>query len=135
MTYHQLMLENQTLFTKKIYEQLHDLSSGQPKVLEYLLDHEGCMQKEIAHSCLIEPASVTSLLNKMEKDHLVTRQIQDGNRRNLHVFLTKKGKEKAIRVKEVFTKMEDKTLEVLSPEELDQLLTLLGKVNKNLWNM
>ena len=51
MTYHQLMLENQQLLARKLLERVAEegLSSGQPKVLEFLLEHDGCMQKEIAH--------------------------------------------------------------------------------------
>ena len=45
MTYHQLMLENQQLLARKLLERVAEegLSSGQPKVLEFLLEHDGCM--------------------------------------------------------------------------------------------
>lgn len=35
---------------------------GQPKVLDYLKDHDGSSQKEIARACHIEPGSLTSIL-------------------------------------------------------------------------
>ena len=90
MTYHQLMLENQQLLARKLLERVAEegLSSGQPKVLEFLLEHDGCMQKEIAHACSVEAASVTSLLNKMERDGLVQRKIPQDNRRVSQVWLT-----------------------------------------------
>ena len=35
---------------------------GQPKVLDYLKDHDGSSRKEIARACHIEPGSLTSIL-------------------------------------------------------------------------
>lgn len=51
------------------------LSPGQPKILHYLLTHDGCMQRELADSCDIEPATVSRLLDKMEEDGLVRREV------------------------------------------------------------
>lgn len=134
MSYHRLMLENQMIYTKLFFDRMltPDLSHGQPKVLEYLLDHEGCMQKDIAVACMIEPPSVTSLLSKMEKDQLITRESIDGNRRSLHIYLTKTGKQKAIQVKEAFQKMDEAVLSALDDEEKKHLLDLLSKINRQL---
>lgn len=134
MNYHRLMLENQTLFSKMVFAKLtpYQLSIGQPKVLEYLSEEDGCVQKDIAKRCAIEPASVTSLLNKMEKDGLIIRKTLHNNRRNLYVYLTDLGKEKAEHVKEVFSQVECYALDGLSEEEKELLLELLHKVNTNL---
>ena len=42
MSYHKLMMENHTLFSKMVFERLsgQELSAGQPKVLEYLIEHD-----------------------------------------------------------------------------------------------
>ena len=42
MSYHKLMMENHTMFSRKVFERLSDrcLSVGQPKVLEYLYFNE-----------------------------------------------------------------------------------------------
>lgn len=137
MNYHLLMLENHTIFTKKFFERIKDLqlSFGQPKILEYLLNNEGCMQKDIALACFIEPASVTSVLTKMEKDGLIVKKNLNGNRRSYYVYLTDIGKKKAKEIQHHFKKMEEEVLKDLSKEEISELYTLLGKVNKNLWNM
>ncbi|WP_246213197.1 MarR family winged helix-turn-helix transcriptional regulator [Aminipila butyrica] len=134
MTYHNLMFENQTLFSKMVFSYLmpHALSIGQPKVLEYLSEHDGCMQKDIAQCCMIEPASVTSLLTKMEKDGLVIRKELHNNRRNLYVYLTDLGREKAKYVNEVFSQVESHALDGLSEEEKRFLLELLAKINGNM---
>ena len=117
MTYHQLMLENQQLLARKLLERVAEegLSSGQPKVLEFLLEHDGCMQKEIAHACSVEAASVTSLLNKMERDGLVQRKIPQDNRRVSQVWLTEAGRQKAQMVRDTFTKLEENCSRALLP--------------------
>ena len=119
MTYHQLMLENQQLLARKLLERVAEegLSSGQPKVLEFLLEHDGCMQKEIAHACSVEAASVTSLLNKMERDGLVQRKIPQDNRRVSQVWLTEAGRQKAQMVRDTFTKLEEKLFQGFTSRE------------------
>ncbi|MGC6175876.1 MarR family winged helix-turn-helix transcriptional regulator [Lacrimispora sp. 38-1] len=132
--YHKLMLENHTMFTKKVYEQLADreLSSGQPKILEYLYEHDGSVQKEIAQACGIEPATVTSLLSRMEKNGIIERKMQNDNRRFLYVYLTEKGKEEAGYVKKAFDILEAIALKDFTNKEKEQFLKYLERVNKNL---
>ena len=134
MTYHHLVMENYTIFTKKVFECLADrkLSSGQPKVLEYLFAHDGAVQKEIAEACLIEPATVTSLLSRMEKQGLVTRQINKDNRRFWNVYLTEQGKKDAEYVNETFKEKEAEALKGFSKEETNILLKYLGRIHENL---
>lgn len=40
MSYHKLMMENNTMYTKKVFDNVADrkLSKGQPKILEYLYE-------------------------------------------------------------------------------------------------
>lgn len=134
MTYHQLMLENQTLFTKQVFRSLADchLSSGQPRVLEYLMNHEGAMQKEIAHACMIEPPSVTSVLSRMERDGLIVRSAKAEDRRSQDVTLTQRGRELAALTAETFRQEESVALRGLSREERETLVGLLKRVNRNL---
>ena len=94
MSYHKLMMENHTFFSRMVFERLSGtgLSTGQPKILEYLFSHDGAIQKDIAEACAVEPATATSLLSRMEKNGLVERKSKDGDRRYTCVFLTEKGR-------------------------------------------
>ena len=49
-SFHYLSMINHMTVQKKLMEQLKDtgLTLGQPKVLDYLKDHDGVSQKEIA---------------------------------------------------------------------------------------
>lgn len=134
MNYHILMLENQTIYSKLAFAQLskYNLSMGQPKVLEYLLSNNGCIQKQIAENCQIESASATVLLSKMEKDGLIERKSLNNNRRCLHVYLTDIGRERALYTKQILNNLDQYALDGLSEDEKKTLLELLDKVNKNL---
>ena len=95
---------------------IQSLQPVSPQVLEFLDGREGCQQKDIAQACLIEPATVTSLLLHMEQAYLIERRVENGNRRSLFVYLTDKGRRMAARSKEgvqrvinrAFTGLEDR---------------------------
>lgn len=82
------------------------LTSGQPKVLEFLREQEGVDQKTIAKNCEIESATVGSILDRMEKSGLIRRQRIDGNRRSLYVFLTDEGRNAAESTEVLFSAAE-----------------------------
>ena len=101
-TFHYMFMAEQAMVQKHILRTLKDtgLTMGQPKVLEYLMEHDGAEQKEIAVGCHVEAPSLTSILNRMERDGLIERRMLHGNRRSYHIFVTAKGKEKQQRVAE-----------------------------------
>ena len=70
LSFHYLSMAVHSMIQKNFMEQVKPsgLTSGQPKVLDYLRDHNGANQKEIAAACHIEPGSLTSVLNRMEEN-------------------------------------------------------------------
>ena len=73
-TFHYMLMAEQAMVQKHILRTLRDtgLTMGQPKVLEYLMEHDGAEQKEIAMGCHVEAPSLTSILNRMERDGLIS---------------------------------------------------------------
>lgn len=134
MSYHKLMMENNTMYTKKVFDNVADrkLSKGQPKILEYLYENDGAVQKDIAKFCFIEQATVTSILTRMEKNELIIRKVDPDNRRFQFVYLTEKGKVEAKFVIESFAKLENNALKDFTDEEKMQFVNFLNRVNKNL---
>ena len=133
-TLHYLIMANQMLVQKALLEQLKDigLTIGQPKILDYLKDHDGSNQKEIAKACFLEAGSLTTILNKMEEKGLIERRILNGNRRSFHIFMTEEGKKKQQLVSQAFAKIEEKALSGVSAEEFQQFLAVYGKIYANL---
>lgn len=130
MEFHYMLMACHSLYYRKLMEELADteLSSGQPKVLDYLNACDGASQKEIAAHCYIEPASLTSVLNGMEAKELIERRRMNGDRRSYHIFLTKKGREQQIRVAKAFAKVEEDTFLHMPEERVEQLMELFTEV-------
>ena len=133
-SFHYLSMINHMTIQKKLMEQLKDtgLTLGQPKVLDYLKDHDGVSQKEIAAGCLIEAGSLTSILNRMEEKNLIERKMLNGNRRTFHIFMTEEGKKKQQLVSEAFSEIERKAVEGISKEEMEGFLSVYQKIYANL---
>ena len=133
-TLHYLIMANQMLVQKALLERLRDtgLTIGQPKILDYLKDHDGSSQKDIAKACFLEAGSLTTILNKMEEKGLIERRILNGNRRSFHIFLTDEGREKMQLVDNSFLEIEKKALSDVSDEELETFMAVYKKIYKNL---
>lgn len=136
-TLHYLIMANQMLVQKGLMEQLKDtgLTIGQPKILDYLKEHDGSNQKEIAKACFLEAGSLTTILNKMEEKGLVERRILNGNRRSFHIFLTEEGKEKQKLVDRAFSEMEKKALTDISEKDFAQFMSVYRHIYYNLSGM
>ena len=133
-SFHYLSMANHMMIQKKLMEQLKDtgLTLGQPKVLDYLKDHDGASQKEIAAGCLIEAGSLTSILNRMEEKGLIERKMLNGNRRTFHIFMTKSGKKNQKLIEETFEKIEETALHNISEEEQKVFMEIFHKIYRNL---
>lgn len=131
---HYLMMANQMLMQKALLEKLKDtgLTIGQPKILDYLKEHDGSNQKEIAKACFLEAGSLTTILNRMEEKGLIERRILNGNRRSFHIFMTEAGKEKQQLVDQSFSEIERNVLSGISEEEFELFMSVYQKIHKNL---
>ncbi|WKY44236.1 MarR family transcriptional regulator [Eubacteriaceae bacterium ES2] len=131
-SFHYLLMINQALFKKMVLSQLSGLTSGQPKILEYLSEHDGSIQKDIARGCQIEPATLTTLLKSMEDQNLIERRMINQNRRSNFVFLTKLGREKSEQVETIFNQAENEAFEGISAADKEQFLNTFQKICNNL---
>lgn len=110
----------------------HELSAGQPRMLNYIFQNNGCIQREIAKGCNLEPASVTSVLNSMEKAGLIIRTPVKGDKRALEVRLTDKGVEKKKIADEIFIEIEGECFKGFSDEEREGAKDILTRIHKNI---
>lgn len=133
---HYLIMANQMLVQKTLLDKLKDtgLTIGQPKILDYLKEHNGSSQKEIARACFLEAGSLTAILNRMEEKGLIERQMLNRNRRSFHIFMTDEGKEKQQLIDQVFSEIEKKALLGISEEEFQTFMSVYQKIYKNLEN-
>ena len=66
---------------------------GQNRVLHIIADNNGLNQKELAELLDIRSASMSELLNKLERSNLITREKDEMDKRVTHVFLSADGRE------------------------------------------
>ena len=134
LSFHYLSMAVHSMIQKNFMEQVKPsgLTSGQPKVLDYLRDHNGA--KEIAAACHIEPGSLTSVLNRMEENGLIERRMLDGNRRTFYIFMTEKGTQLKDIVEKNFVSIEKKAFRNISSEEQAAFMETFSKIYENLMN-
>ena len=133
-SFHYLLMAAQGLFQRAVMAELSraGLTAGQPKVLDYLGQHDGSIQKRIAAGCQIDPATLTGLLGRMEEKGLVERRAEGGDRRALHVYLTDFGWEKQREVLRVLEACDREMLSGLDEAEGAALLRGLRHVCEHL---
>ena len=111
-----------------------DLSEGHPKVLAYLYRHEGCLQKDLAGKCGVEPATMTVLLQNMVSKGLILKDAVhvSGGKRAFGIYLTDLGREKAIKSFEIIDELEKISYKGFTEEEKNTLVELLQRISDNL---
>lgn len=109
-----------------------EIPLGAPPLLLWLNKHDGCRHKDLASSCYLEPATVTSALLTMEKEGLISRQADETDRRSVRIWLTDKGRDALRRINKVHQELEKICLAEFSDEEKIQLRTLLTRVSQNM---
>lgn len=130
MTFHYLLMAGHAIYLKQLMGELNHtgLTSGQPKVLDYLMEHDGANQTVIANACHIEAATLTSVLNGMEAKSLIERRRSDGNRRSFYVYLTDRGKEMGGKVTEAFGRLEAHTFQDIPPEKVRDFMEMFQEL-------
>ena len=120
---HYLLMADHAMLQKLVMSRIKPLglTTGQPKVLDFLQDHDGAMQKDIAKGCHIEPSSLSTILGGMERAGLLERSTRDENRR-----------EQCRRLNAIFAAAEEEALRGFSPQEMQQVQTLLERIYRNL---
>lgn len=109
-----------------------DLSHEQAFVLGYLVQNPGAIQRDIAAVSRTSAASVSSLLQGLERRGLIERRTQSGDERRKRVFATPAGTELIAGFDVAMAEADETILAPLTPEERATLLTLLTKVTAEL---
>lgn len=125
------LMYTQNVIADKFNEILkpHDLSSEQYNVLRILRGQKGCP----ANMCLIQErmiaknSNTTRLIDKLLLKELVTREVCPENRRKIEVQITQKGLDLLSELDPRVLEHEKEFSNNLSPEEIEQLNSLLEK--------
>ncbi len=106
----------------------HGVSTAQIGVLRQLANEPGLSGAELARRLLITPQGVQLALNALEKRGLVERKQDPEHGRIRQVFLTDEGRAVAGAVVSDAIAAHERVFGVLSPDEQQQLRTLLARI-------
>ena len=113
----------------RIHMEKIGLHRGQGFALVHLWHHDGIPQSELSRAMHISPASVTNMLQRMERDGLIARERDREDQRVVRVFLTDKAKAMRKDTRTVFHEMEAELSSIYSDKERATLHRLLMKLH------
>jgi len=96
-------------------------------VLNYLQAHEGAIQQQIGSAMGIDPSTMVSLVDQLERGGLAKRRPHPEDRRAREVLVTPRGRRALKQARQLAMEVEDDVLQGLSPVERRQLVGLLRK--------
>ena len=108
------------------------LHRGQGFALVQLWHHDGVPQGDLARGMHIRPASVTNMIQRMERDGWIRRERDTNDQRVVRVYLTDKAKALRAEARTVFREMEDDLSSIYTEGEQATLKRLLLKLHDRL---
>ena len=134
-----LGLLNKTFSThRKLFLQkskAHGLYIGQPQLLEYVRQHSGCTQTEIAENLNVSSASIAFSTKRLQNNGYLMKQVDHLNMRCNKLYVTHEGEEVMDGFQVDFDNMNLELFEGFSVPELEQLASFAERVNNNMEKM
>ena len=119
-----------------LQEQIKDcgITMAQWYALVELWGGDGITQKELAARIVLAPATVTRTLDRMERDGLVRRERSEEDRRQVHVFLTKRAMDLLEILPPRVMAVGQASVQGIDDDDLETLRGLLRKIMDNISN-
>jgi DNA-binding MarR family transcriptional regulator len=108
------------------------LYRGQPRLLGALYQDEGPTHGELAEHLRVTPATITKMIQRMEKAGFVERRADPADQRVSRVYLTGAGHAVRAAMDEALETLEEESLAGLTEVERGQLYQFLLSVRDNL---
>ena len=108
-----------------------DMTSDQWILLKSISEEEGINQKALAKKCYKEPASVTRILDILERKGWVERRSVLGDRRSYELHATESGKALVEKVLPMAVELRTQGVAGLTEEEVEQFIRALKLIYTN----
>lgn len=111
-----------------------DLNAQQGQMMGYIFENQdkGVIQKDLADHFNRKGATITSMLQGLEKKGYIKRVIPKDNERQKKIYLLEKGSSLVEEFNEIFMEVEQSITQGLSEEEREIFMKLLLKVKATL---
>ncbi len=110
------------------------IHAGQDVLLYYLSMKDGQTVSQLVAEINVQHATISNMIDRMAANKLVSKVKDKHDMRVSRIFLTEKGKEALVHVKQVWETLEIQSLKGLSDEEKEILKKLLRRVFFNFDN-
>lgn len=111
------------------------LYQGQPRLLHILGEEDGISQRELARRMGITPATLTRMLQRMEKNGLIRRRPDEQDQRIIRVFPSEKARDVMAELNRMNRAMEEELLGDFNGEERKQLILLIDRMIERIHTM
>lgn len=108
------------------------LHPGQEGVLKALSEIDGQSMGDLAIMLGVKAPTVTKMIARLAAQGYVDRRASKGDAREVHVFLTDRGREAVASVDSIMKRVEKRALSGIEEKERRKLRRLLRHVEKNL---
>lgn len=105
---------------------------GQHKLLSLIKTNEGITQRDLAEKNMCTPATITGMLNKLEKHRYINRIPDQFDKRILRVYLTPEGRQLANHAETFMASLVEQLFDGFTEEELHTLISLIMKMKNNI---
>lgn len=110
----------------------YGLHWGQPRLLHYLMHHDGSPQHEIGAFLDIRPATLTKTVRRLEEAGFVRRERDAQDARLVRVWLSVRARDVMAALLAAMQEEEARALRGFSEEERDDLRDMLARIRANL---
>lgn len=110
----------------------YGLHVGQDMVLMNVSEADGCTQNEIAECLGVQPATVTRMLQRIERNGLIERRKDPDDNRITRVYLTEAGRQQEGRLTDLWAQVEADLVKGMTPLEQALLRRLLLQMIQNI---
>ena len=118
------------------YVEKNDLQKSQHRlllVLSHLIEESSNVsQRDLAESLNVTPAAVAVTLKKLEKGGIISKTTSETDNRYNELSITEKGRQIVKDSKKAFRSTDMQIFKDFTTEEMEQLLSFLGRMEANL---
>jgi DNA-binding MarR family transcriptional regulator len=112
----------------------HGIATGEWAALRVLWQSENLSQVELASRMKVEKASLTAVLNKMQKKGLIEKTTGSDDRRKVKISLTARGRKMRDEILPYGSMISDMATDGMRTDEIAQLRALLLKLIRHVEN-
>ena len=106
----------------------YDIDAGQFFFLRYLLQHQGIAQEEVAHNLLLDKATVSKGIKRLELLGYIRKEVNPADKRENHLFPTQKAILKRKEMDEIYMEINRFLFHDISKDEIKILEDILNKI-------